>query len=344
MGEKDEYRLGRVNGRYHVIWYEGGRRQRRSLGTDNKAQATALLGEFQRQHKFRLEGGKALDMASIYEAYVRDREAEGKTAVPRMLDAWKRLEPFFGPLAVPQITRDLCREYTDKRRKGGIGDGTIHVELGYLRAAVRFAKKEGWITSEPFIPLPRKPPPKLHHLTREEALRLIECAHVPHVRLFIVLALTTAGRASAILDLTWNRVNLQKRMIQLSNPERHRTAKGRATIPINDLAYEALKEAKAGAMTDYVIEWGGLPVKSVKKGVAAAARAAKVQCSPHVLRHTAAVHLAEDGHSMNEIAQYLGHSNPVTTFRIYARFSPDHLRKLGSSLEYDKKQKTRLAP
>lgn len=283
-------------------------------------------------------------MGVIYEAYRQDRQADGKVAVPRILDAWKRLKPTFESLTADQITRDLCRSYTKSRRATGAGDGTIHLELGYLRAAMRFGRREGWLTVEPYIPLPKKPSPKLHHLTRREARTLIAKATLPHIRLFIVLALTTAGRASAILDLTWDRVDLIKRKIFLANPARYRTAKGRATVPINDLAFEALTDAMGGALTDHVIEWGGRSVASVKKGIAATAKTAGVKCTPHVLRHTAAVHLAENGHSMDEIAQYLGHNSPVTTYRVYARYSPDHLRKLGSSLEYGRKEKTRLAP
>jgi hypothetical protein len=55
-----------------------------------------------------------------------------------------------------------------------------------------------------------------------------------------------------------------------------------------------------------VIEWGGTSVATVKKGIAAAARRAGVKRSAHVLRHTAAVWMAEDGVPMPVIAQYLG--------------------------------------
>jgi site-specific recombinase XerD len=51
-----------------------------------------------------------------------------------------------------------------------------------------------------------------------------------------------------------------------------------------------------------------------------------------MLRHSAAVWLAEDGHDMHEISQYLGHDDVKTTTRVYARFSPTHLRKLADSL------------
>lgn len=44
--------------------------------------------------------------------------------------------------------------------------------------------------------------------------------------------------------------------------------------------------------------------------------------------------MAEAGVTMDEIEQYLGHSSPATTFKTYARFLPDYLRKAASALEF----------
>jgi len=77
-------------------------------------------------------------------------------------------------------------------------------------------------------------------------------------------------------------------------------------------------------------------VASVKRGLKfAAARACLGPVSPHLLRHSAAVHMAEKRVPMEEIAQYLGHNNVEVTRRIYARFSPDYLRSAAQALEYD---------
>ena len=136
-----------------------------------------------------------------------------------------------------------------------------------------------------------------------------------------------------MLGLTWDRVDLTKRRIDLRDPNRPVTRKGRARVPINDTLLAALEDAKRGATTPHVIEWGGEPVMSVKKGIAAAARRAGVECSPHVLRHTAAVWMAEGGVPMEQIAQYLGHDDVRTTYRVYARFSPGFLRDAARTLD-----------
>jgi integrase len=269
----------------------------------------------------------------IWQGYIEDRTEAGKDTA-RMVDAWKALGPVFSNLLPEHVNKRKCRSYASQRTAGGSSIGTVWTELGYLRTAFNSAVKAGKIPQAPEMWLPEKPDPRDRHLTRAEARKLIDAAVMPHVRLFIVLALTTAGRAGAILDLTWDRVDFERRRIALHNPERSRTRKGRATVPINDTAFEALKAAKAHALSDHVIEWGGKPVKSVKKGIAAtAARAGVDDVTPHVLRHSAAVWLIEGGEPIELVAQYLGHTDVRTTFRIYARHSPEHMRTAAKALE-----------
>jgi integrase len=98
------------------------------------------------------------------------------------------------------------------------------------------------------------------------------------------------------------------------------------------------REARDGALSDHVIEWAGGPINSVKKGIKASARAAgikTVSVSPHIFRHSAAVHMAEAEISMEVIAQYLGHEDVSVTRKKYARYSPTYLREAAAALEFD---------
>ncbi|MBV9589228.1 MAG: tyrosine-type recombinase/integrase [Hyphomicrobiales bacterium] len=252
-----------------------------------------------------------------------------------MAHTWKALEPRFGSLAAEEIERDHCRAYVEARRTAGIKDGTIHTELGHLRMVLRWGWKGNLISSAPHIERPSKPPPREHHLTRKQARALISHATMPHIRLFIILALTTGARSAALLGLTWDRCDFKRSKINLRDPFLTRPHKGRAVVPMNDTARAALTEMKSGALSPFVIEWAGRRVASVKKGLAASARAAKLEgVSPHTLRHSAAVHMAEDGVPMEEIASFLGHSDVKVARNIYARFSPDYLHKAAKSLEY----------
>jgi integrase len=327
-----EAKLGKYRGKFCVIYYdERGQRFRHSLGTTDHGLAKTRLGAFLSHLKSQARD-KPVTIAEIYAAYLDDRASEDKSTT-RIRDAWKRLQGSFGHLRPADVSKADVKRYTDARRKAGVSPGTIHTELTYLRAALAYAVKEQWLQQAPYIPVPQKPGPREHHLTREDAQKLLAAASMPHVKLFIRLAFSTAGRASALLELTWDRVDLDARRIDLRDPDRPRTRKGRARVPINDSLLAALVEAREGATSPYVIEWGGDRVLSVKKGVGAAARRAGVKCSPHVLRHTAAVWMAEDGVPMEQVAQYLGHDDSRTTERVYARFSPDFLRAAARSLD-----------
>ena len=327
-----EAKLGKYRGKFCVIYYEGAQRFRHSLGTTDRALAKTRLAAFLTDLNSKARD-RPVTIAEIYAAYVEDRASEGKSTA-RMKDAWKRLQGSFGHLRPADLSKAEAKRYTTTRTDAGVSPGTTHTELTYLRAALAYAVREQWLQQAPYIPVPQKPGPREHHLTRKEAQRLLDAASMPHVKLFIRLALATAGRASALLELTWDRVDLEARRIDLRDPDKPRTRKGRARLPINDSLLEALAEAKEGATSPYVIEWGGERVLSVKKGVGAAARRAGVKCSPHVLRHTAAVWMAEEGVPMQQIAQYLGHNDSRTTERVYARFSPDYLRDAAKALNF----------
>jgi integrase len=327
-----DIKLGKHRGQFVATYTdETGKRHRSSLGTTDRQLAQTRLVAFKAHLAQKAPAGE-LTVGAIYAAYIEDRREEGKS-VERIVNAWKRMEPSFGHFRPADITKRDCNTYIAARKTDGVSDGTTWTELGYLRCALAFAVRKGWLAAAPYIKLPQKPGPREHHLTREEAKRLLDAAVMPHVKLFIRLALATAGRASALLQLTWVRVDLDARRIYLHDPERETTRKGRATVPINNTMLEALLDARNGAVSPYVVEWGGERVLSVKKGIEGAARRAGVECSPHVLRHTAAVWMAEAGVSMQQIAQYLGHSDSKTTERVYARFSPEFQREAAAALE-----------
>lgn len=326
----DEYRLGRLNGRWVVTWWDDGRRRRYRLDAQSAKEAEAEAVD--RIRKETAPKPDAVTVADLWSAYRKDKE--GRRVSVAMHHEWKAMGPHFGHLRPDQVTTEVCRSYTAERRKAGKHDGTIWTELGHLRTVFRWAEDHGLIQRAPRVERPSKPAPKDRWLTRAEIDRLLGAECAPHIMLAIKLMLSTAARVGAILDLTWDRVDFERNQIDL-RVDATGPRKGRAVVPMNAMVREALEEARRAAMTDYVIEWAGGPVRSIKTGFNAAVKdAGLVGVSPHVLRHTAAVHLAAAGVPMSRIAQYLGHSSTAVTERVYARFAPDHLRKEADVLNF----------
>lgn len=327
------YRLCRYRGKYAVTWVdERGQRQRRSLGTDDRAEADRALGVFQREATRAVLPPQTVGM--IWEAY--RKHAEGRPVATTMGHEAKALKARFFGLEPAAITDALVDEHIKERREQGRSDGTIWTELGHLRIALSWAVKKGLIEKAPYVKRPAQPAPKADYLTREQFNQFLAACDMPHMRRFAILAITTGARASAILDLTWDRVDFQRGLIIFKKPTDTRPMKGRALVPMNATLRASLKEGQEGSLSEYVIEWAGQKVTRIVKGFRAAAhRSGLPFVTPHVMRHSAAVWMAEAGVDFEEIAQYLGHSDSRITARVYARFSPTHLRKAASVLDIE---------
>lgn len=325
-----DYRIGRLKGRFVVMWNEpDGRRRRYRLAAHTAKEAEREARALIVRQTAPQEGVTVETVWAAYRAEKAGRAIDAKMAV-----TGKNVLPHFGHLSPAQITVADCRAYVDKRRALGRAEYTIHTELGNLRTCLAWAAEGGMIPKAPQIERPAAPPPRDRYLTRDEAERLIAAAVDPHIRLAIILMLTTAGRIGAILDLTWDRVDLDRGVIRLAANEIG-PKKGRATVPINATARAALEAARVAARTDYVIEWGGRRVGSIKTGFAAAVKRSGIEhCTRHDLRRSAGRFMVENGVPIEEVATYLGHTNPSITRSTYAKFSTDYLRAAAGSLEF----------
>ncbi|RWP38518.1 MAG: site-specific integrase [Mesorhizobium sp.] len=320
-----EIRAKLFRGSWYAVWSdtECGT-QRRSLRTKDSAEAQRRLIDFRRD----MSTPVGSLVGDLVEAYLDDKK--GRVAAhERLVFAWKQAKATYGHLRPDQITRQVCEAYADLRRLAGRKDATILKEVNVVRQAMNWGKVTGAL-----FEAPSAPPPRDCHLTKTEYQRLLTGCSQPHIRLYCVLALTTAGRKGAILELTWDRVDFDRNMIRLAvNGQRNR--KGRAVTPMTDQTRAELLVAREAAQTPYVIEYAGNRVQDIKKGFAGAVRRAGLTGTvPHDLRHSAAVWMAEAGVDFNEIAQYLGHTDPSITYKVYARFSPNHLRKAASALDF----------
>ena len=324
-----DYRIGRLNGRFTVSWWEDGKRRRYRLDARTRTDAAREAIDVIRRKVTSPEGATVAD---LWEAY--RREKEGRRVATGMMHEGKAVLPHFGHLRPDQVTVDLCRAYSALRHSQGKSDGTTWTELGHLRTVFRWAEAGGIIKRAPRIERPQKPAPKDRWLTHDEIDRLLAAPMAHHIKLSIVLLLATAARVGAILGLRWVRVDMERGQIDLRASDIG-PRKGRAVVPMNAMARAALQQAREAAQTEYVIEWAGQPVKSIKTGFyAAVEKAGLVGVSPHVLRHSAAVHMVQAGIRMDEIAQFLGHSNTSVTFKAYARFSPTHLQTAANVLDF----------
>ena len=141
-----DYRIGRLNGRFTVSWWEDGKRRRYRLDARTKQDAAREAIDVIRHRTATPSGATVVD---LWEAY--REEKKGRQVALGMMHEGKAVLPHFGHLRPDQVTVDLCRSYTALRREAGKSDGTIWTELGHLRTVLKWGVDSRFISFAPKI-------------------------------------------------------------------------------------------------------------------------------------------------------------------------------------------------
>lgn len=276
--------------------------------------------------------------------YFTNRLTDGKS-VEKEQRLWRaNLAPVFGdrrpedinmPIVVKGEERTLAHRYAWDRSQKGIRRATIWHELNILRTGMSWASKPGRRLIEPVnVWLPRRAGSRNVRMTAEQLQRLVEECRAPHLKLFVILAICTGARKAAILQLEWNRVNLDSREIDFRLDRDQDDIldsggmKGRSIVPIGKRLFQELEVAKRWRTTAHVIEHNGKPVLDVKTGLNAAMKRAGIEgkfYGAHAIRHSVATIIADKGGELRQIQKLLGHDDFGTTDKIYASHTSSYL-------------------
>ncbi|WP_224566105.1 tyrosine-type recombinase/integrase [Mesorhizobium sp. ES1-4] len=302
---------------------------------------------------------KVSDVVNVYSTEIAPDHAKPGETAARLAAVLK----FFGRMTLTDINGKVCRDYA----KQASTPSAARRQLEDLRAAPRYYYTEGYVTSVPAIVLPEKPVGRQRWLTRAEAARLIRAAWRMrqtwkgvasdrytgrHVARFILTALYTGTRSGAICDAairpTKGRayVDLDRGVFFRRAEGERETKKRQPPVRLPDrllahmrrwsrtpifLKYEKRqKSLNLGRMIshDFVVEWEGQPIGSVRKAFRSACEAAglgwydaegnfETDVTPHVLRHTAATWLMQNGTDLSLAADYLGMTEAVLRSTYY---------------------------
>lgn len=321
---------------YEIVWHEGGKLRRRSTGTGSRAEANRALAEFRETIRPDAKG-RPLDEIAIGDLLDRYADSIADRAAPERIGyAIMALAPFWAALSVADVSQSTCRAYQKARRRA---PGTVRRELGALKAALRYAEREGDIPAAPTVWLPPRPDPKPDWLTRADLARLVRAARQDprargHLPWFILLAYYTGGRKRAVLDLRWRQstagghVNLETDLIDLNPRGRSPTKKRRGVCRIPPqlaVLLEALRKRRPNAET-VVARRNGQAVADVKHSFQTAAIAAKIPwATPHILRHTCITHMMMAGANPYDVSKWAAISLEELE-RTYGHHAPEYLQ------------------
>lgn len=320
---------------WYVQFQMGGETYIKSAKTTDRKVAEIMESDWRRQlihqkvmgTKDRITVGDAID---LYSESKRDMASHSN-----IVRQGKVVTTFFGRQRWLDelVTADIERLKIDRQRVGYSAQ-TIKHTFNVLRGAWKYARRTGFQVSEIEFPSIRVSRGRLRYLTFEEERQLLKALdprrevkglatyhdRTPELRRqmqdmydFVVLLIDTGARYSELATLEWRRINLTERSIQLWRSK----VRNESILFMTDRVAEVLNRRNREQHCEFVFtnkkgEQRGYSVVGLRKAFKSAGLS---DCSAHTLRHTHATRLIQNGLSLYEVKEILGHADIKTTMR-----------------------------
>lgn len=245
--------------------------------------------------------------------------------------------------ALVNVNREQITGYMTQLKEKGLAAATIARKLAAIKAFYRFMTAEGYMDANPAevveagtkgIKLPRV-------LSEDEVVRLLNQPDITTAegfrdRTMLEVLYATGMRVSELINLTLERVDLNmKYIIAFGKGSKERI------VPLGSVAAEFLQQylekvrpklTHAGRNTNIVfLAFGGheLTRQRFWQIIRAYGRKANINkaLTPHILRHSFATHLLDNGADLRSVQELLGHSD-ISTTQIYTHLTNKRLRDI----------------
>ncbi|BAQ16116.1 integrase [Methyloceanibacter caenitepidi] len=344
------------DGRWVVKWWDRDTQQTRclSLRTSDETEARERYAAFlvEGEAIFKPRGNDGITVSRTLDDYYTEHVCETDDAgkpncadTERQAIAIRHLKNYFKDVLLSDVDIPMCRRYAAARREGSIGgdrfghrrrggNGTIRRELNVLVAAANHALRWKRTTQDkmPSIELPEAKTlgqdEEAPFYTKAELRRLIDAAE-DELKWFIELAYWTGARRRSISELDRSQVSWERKRILLQKPDKKATKKRQPIVPIlpeMERPLRALWDASEGrtrlfSNIDFYVRFKAL---CMAQGLADRAH-------PHLIRHSRATHLLQDGVSLYAVSRLLG-DTMETIERVYGHHSHENLaEQIGGS-------------
>jgi len=247
-----------------------------------------------------------------------------------------------GHLNLFLVTHSHIRSWIISLVEDKLSPSSINRKMASLRSYYKFLVRSGTITIDPSTQLKAlRTPKRLPQFAQEvEMNRLFESVEFGddfmgvRDQLLLELLYGTGMRRSELIGLKLSSINTAKRQVKVlgkRNKER--------VLPLNIEVVKLIQkylqlrevESMSGANDFLLLTDKGQSLyeafvyRKVKKYLGAATSLEKN--SPHILRHTFATHLLNNGADLNAVKELLGHSSLAAT-QVYTHNSLDKLKKV----------------
>lgn len=237
------------------------------------------------------------------------------------------------------VTTTMVKSYIVELKEKGIENRSINRKLSALRTFYKYCLREGLVVKSPMATVKAlKQPATLAKFVTEEDINKVsfpDTDDFPTLRdqLAFELLYQTGMRQSelrGLQDADVDKFEMRLKVHGKGNKER--------MIPLSKQMIEMIKRYQAARDAAFEVKDDRLLLDDKGKEMSAYYIYNKVHCmlegvttlqqkSPHVLRHTFATHLLDEGASLVAIQKLLGHEDLATT-QIYAHNTIEQLKEI----------------
>ena len=244
-------------------------------------------------------------------------------------------------LSIDSADTDLIRDWMESLMDKGNSASTINKNLSALRSFFRFALKRGLVKKDPAhaVTGPKKSKPLPQFLREGEMNRLIDdlewnsSYNNVRARTILLLFYEAGLRRSELVDLNDKDVDFSAAQLKVTGKRNKQRI-----VPFGTELAEALKNYKAKRQEEFGETNGALFLSDkgerisgdhvyqiVRKYLSMVTSLKKR--SPHVLRHTFATAMLNNGAGLETIKSLLGHAS-VSTTEIYTHTTFEQLKRI----------------
>ncbi len=264
--------MGTIYRRKNIYWikyYRNGKPYYESTHSDKKEVAKRLLKERESEilrgefPEIYFEWTRFEELA---EDFLMDYRINNKKSLKRASECVKKLKEMFEGMKATDITTSRIREYVEKRMEDGVSNATINRELSALKRMFNLAVQctPPKVKQIPYIPMLKESNTRKGFFEHEEYLAIRE-ALPPHLKPLATFAYYTGWRLGEIRNLTWDKVDLNNRVIRL-DPGETKNEEAR-TVYLTDELWKELKALHANRRLGcpYVFNLNGRPIGNFLK-------------------------------------------------------------------------------
>ena len=267
---------------------------------------------------------------------------------PRSIDTYRKsLDKFLALVGEEALLESFSEMQVknfvwDLKMRQNLSPASICEHLAALKSFGKYLVRSSILEINPAgnVPMPKRPKRLVALLGQKDLAEKnfddIDCSTLPQIRARVLLELIYGSglRISECQSLTWDRLREKERLVRVlgkGNKER--------IVPITDSLVERLglfkaKLTEAGHLisaTGFVfVSEDGKPysIRTLRNDIQSLLRDIgwEGKASPHVLRHSFATHLLENGAEIMSVKEMLGHSS-ISTTQIYTHVNAERLKQ-----------------